>query len=687
MLKRFLACILLVLFLPCALLLVQLIPTARPQGPQGGTVGGVSGGGVNSNSPLPLATSGPGPVFNVANYTGVFHDTRSNPGCDSSIANSQVTCSAVAGITPFTAADVGKRFNCSDGVSGLFYPAGTTITSVVSGTVAQLSGTRLVAGPCRGTYGHPDDVAIQAAFTAALAQSSSQSGQARGNAQVNTAAPTLYLTAGGWMSCAGGGGGLPTFYFGNNRKGFTIAGDGYDQTYLYNCDAAAAGAMTFFGFWVGNANMTNLFIRDFTIDGGFLPVNPNGFGAAIYSAPAIFIKNVHLQAIRMGGGATFQGGVFADNLVADTSDGTALLCNGCGGEFHNWSVSNSANNLTIQNVVGLNTGPGLRMWGGLVDEGGSTPVTKIINSQDVWFIGTAGFGTGAAYAMSVDATSFIHLTGGIWGVFGNDGNAGGISIAAGGVVQASDVRFVSSGTRASIANLGTLNDNGGNSSESMFPIASGTSTGTVAVLTLTTLGANVNANCSVGDALIVEGTTAGYNGYFPAGATSGITAVTATTLTYTTAGSNLGAAAAVGVAFCRNLQTYTGTLPRALLNNPIPNTCYVTGTFGATTAAAPMCTFQLGSATNINFISASSTTTTACTVAPVVTITDGTVSQTLTITTAKSIWKSNVDASTGVGTSIFKPNGSVTLSNTAGTCTTPPTNFAVSYNISPILSN
>ena len=92
-------------------------------------------------------------------------------------------------------------------------------------------------------------------------------------------------------------------------------------------------------------------------------------------------------------------------------------------------------------------------------------------------------------------------------------------------------------------------------------------------------------------------------------------------------------------------------------------------------------------AANITRIMASSTTVTACTVAPVVTLSDGTVSWTLTITTAKSQWDSAVDVSTGVGTTIAKPNGTIQVTNTAGTCTTPPTNFAVSYNIAPILSN
>src|SRR5437879_6609768 len=45
------------------------------------------------------------------------------------------------------------------------------------------------------------------------------------------------------------------------------------------------------------------------------------------------------------------------------------------------------------------------------------------------------------------------------------------------------------------------------------------------------LGAAVNTNCSVGDALLVEGASpAGYNGYYPAGATNGIRAVGGTTI-------------------------------------------------------------------------------------------------------------------------------------------------------------
>src|SRR6267378_2157193 len=320
-------------------------------------------------------------------------------------------------------------------------------------------------------------------------------------------------------------------------------------------------------------------------------------------------------------------------------------------------------------------GTGFRWVNGLINEGGCS----IVNASHVWFQGSALFNS-----CSVDGQSHLHVNNSTWGPFSGATNLTTLTIAAGGVVEASDTRFIGTGTGKCINNLGTFIDNGANSCESMFLVTSGTSTGTTAVLTLTPALSNVNVACSVGDSLLVNAVNpAGYNGLFLGPA---ITAVTATTLTYTTQGSNLGAASG-GSASCRNLQSYAGNLPKAMLNNPVPNTCYVTGTFGATTTAAPMCTFKVQNAANITYIKASSTTVTACTVAPVVTITDGTGTQTLTITTAKSIWDSSVDASSGVGTTIFKPNGTITVSNTAGTCTTPPTNFAVSYNVSPILSN
>jgi hypothetical protein len=124
-------------------------------------------------------------------------------------------------------------------------------------------------------------------------------------------------------------------------------------------------------------------------------------------------------------------------------------------------------------------------------------------------------------------------------------------------------------------NSAPFSDNGDNSCENMFSIVSTTSIGTAAGLTVATIGSAPNPNSTIGDPLLVEGVNlAGYNGYFPAG----ITAVSATTITYTTVGSNIGASGSSS-AHCRNLQSYSGNPPKALLTNRIPNLLCNRGSF------------------------------------------------------------------------------------------------------------
>ena len=646
------------------------------------------GGSATPNNPIPQGNVGPG--FNVLNY-GVVNDAQSLANCSLN-GTTTVSCAGAGFCNGGSVAcaagqksNVGMEFSCGlifAGAYGSYVPK-TTIVSVTNSTTivagAAAIATQSNASCAWGSPSAANDTAAQTAVNAWLA--AIHGINSLGLVGAPPVPAVLYFPSGGYLFCNF------SLTVPTNKDGWKITGDIHDSTQLIwepGCTQNQGAAPIDVA-----SNATNGEIDYLTLN-GIGGVQANSANSAFRTNGSVVINNVNIQGLGVAFGLNAGGTVYTRGVTVKNNNGVGMLCNQCGGDIDTGILSNNAqNNLSIQNVVGLNTGLGFRVGRGqLVDETGNAafPPTKVVNSHDVWFIGPGLFSTSSGNALSVDGTSFIHFVGGIVGVFGNDSNAGGVTIAAGGQLQASDTRFVSTGTGKCITNSGSFNDNGGNTCESMFPIASGTSTGTTAVLTLTTLGANVNTNCSAGDALLVEGASiAGYNGYFAAG--SAITAATATTLTYTTQGSNLGALGAGGVAFCRNLQTFSGTLPRALLNNPIPNTCYITGAFAATTTALPMCNFRTQSATNITRILASSTTVTACTVAPVVTITDGTVTWTLTLTTAKSQWDSAVDTSTGVGTTIAKPNGTVTLSNTAGTCTTPPTNFSVSYNIAPILSN
>jgi len=627
------------------------------------------GGGVTPNSPLPASSSGPGPVFNVKNY-GAKGDTQES--ANGSISNFTITCTDCV----FTAADVNKSTSCSVG-SGTYW-SNLPIISVTNSTTAVI-GSSFGAAPCFVfTWGTLDDAAVLAATTAMLAQMKTLSGT--GNLGIPTAAATLYFPSGNYS--------LLTAQISINpaaaRSGVTILGDGSDQSRVISLTGYAPSTVLLLNGNVGFARVKGL-----TFDG----MLGSSFGTTITAnASAQAFDDVTVQ--RFGGNAvSSQSTIFFYNSTIFGNTGVGFQCQPCNGESRATKYGNNGGgNIIFNGVSGAPAGAGFKLYGGLVDECGSaTACTTITNSQDVWFIGGSFFGTPNGSAIQVDANSYLHINGGIVGVFSADSNTGGLKILAGGVVEETDVRNIASGTSKCINNAGSLFDNGANSCESQFTIISGTSTGTTAVLTLTNQGAAVNTNCSVGDALFVEGANpAGYDGYSPAGATSGITAVTATTLTYTTTGSNLGAAGAAGAAFCRNLQTYTGSLPRALLNNPIPNTCYVTITPIVNATNYLMCNWRVQNAANITRIMASSQNVTTCATAPIITISDGTATQTLTLTTGKQQWDSAVDTSTGVGTTIFKPNGTITVRYdvaAASACATPPTQLSVSFNISPILSN
>lgn len=630
-------------------------------------------GGVSPNSPLPASSSGPGPVFNVKNY-GAKGDTQSSGNCTASSFNLNCTDAT------FTTANVGNRISCASAFS-TFQFATAKFSAFVNATNMTMDTSNNGTGTC--IWGTPDDTAVLAALAAATAQMCSI--VSSGNLCTSTSAPTLYFPAGTYnlfnTAINASKGGAPV-------SGFAIRGDGADQTKVYWNTGSTNGV----GAAVTCTNVQNFVIEGFTMDGA---QGAHSFSnAALYLNCGTLARNIIVQRFN-GVGIFAPNTVYGNKIVSAGNNGTGMLFQGSADMYESLSTNNFGNNLLVQNVAGVPFGAGFRWTGGLFDEGGIAGASvQVANSSDVWFISAPVF-TG----VTVDGHSYVHFVSSQLGPFSNDNNVAGLTVATGGTVQASDTRFVSSGTGKCINNSGAFLDNGGNSCENMFQITSGTSTGTTAVLTVQGFTANANTNCTVGDALQVTGAgIAGYNGYYPAGATSGITAVTATTITYTTVGSNLGALGASGSAFCRNMQSYAGTLPKALLNNPIPNTYYVTITPIVNATTYQMGNFGVATATNISRITASSQNVTTCATAPIITISNGTVSETLTLTSGKQNWDSfnAQDASTGVGTTIFKPSISatgtdrITIKYDAGAlsaCATPPTQLAVSLSIGPTLSN
>jgi len=176
-----------------------------------------------------------------------------------------------------------------------------------------------------------------------------------------------------------------------------------------------------------------------------------------------------------------------------------------------------------------------------------------------------------------------------------------------------------------------------------------------------------------------NGTGAAVNG--PAGATfvddGGNTFLTGTGTTFTV----------TTAAQYATLGFTGGIVPKAAITHT-PNTCYVTITPIVNGTTYTSCNAYMDQNYQITHIKASSVATTSCTTAPIITISDGSQSATLTLTTAKSSWDSAVDTSTGIN-SVFASGNTMTVKYDAGAlsvCATPPTNFAVTYTLQSVLN-
>lgn len=580
----------------------------------------------------------------------------------------------------FTSADVGKSASVTVSLGiGPAFAGNPTILSVNSPTQITLSANsgQNITGFL--VWGHDDTAAILAAaasFYANLKDSIPQSDNYLG--PVVSVPPTLYFPAGNYLVCNLPSGliNIPT------SVGWKVLGDGQQVSVISLCGRPTVPSSNTGILLNIQGNTQSGLVQGLTFNATF-STNANGCptvqitGSQNNFRDVICTKSIQTCLSMTGTGTQFQ------NVAANQSF-INIVCSGCTDtDFYSSGASNGNSNLLIQGAFGPGNNAGVRIFGGFWDECGSPPCQRVINSSDVYWIGSTI--AGLTTALSVDANSYVHLMGTAILPFAQDNNSTGITIAAGGTVEATDCRIISTGTGQCINNSGNFINNGNVTCESQFITTTSASAGTTATLTATTLGANVNTNCSVGDTItVVNNSVAGYNGVF----LNGVTATTATTISYLTQGSNIGAGSG-GFFFCRNNQSFSGNLPISTLTHTW-NTC--NDTLAAFTGGV-LCNQFLDQPLNVFHVKASSMATTACTVAPVVTLTDGTITQTLTITTGKSSWDSAVDAVTGFpavpvkGTNDYKRGGTITVSVTTGTCTTPPTNFSVTYNAQSIFDN
>lgn len=197
---------------------------------------------------------------------------------------------------------------------------------------------------------------------------------------------------------------------------------------------------------------------------------------------------------------------------------------------------------------------------------------------------------------------------------------------------------------------------GGNIGPCTGSNCTGSATNTGAV-DLTTSGARAEFD---GVSLSSTGTA------FAINTASGATAVEVGPLTYTGGGAGL----------------LTGAGAHTVALTHTPNTCYAAS--GTLVQSQNLCNFLADQAlilVNVAALSGGAApANSSCTVAPVVTIADQhSHSGTLTITTGKTSWVSNVDASS-VGTQ-FTSGDTITTSIGTFTCATPPANFSVTYTL------
>jgi hypothetical protein len=133
-------------------------------------------------------------------------------------------------------------------------------------------------------------------------------------------------------------------------------------------------------------------------------------------------------------------------------------------------------------------------------------------------------------------------------------------------------------------------------------------------------------------------------------------------------------------------QAFNGGIVPKSSETHTPNTCYaLTGTLVAT---QNLCTFLNDQNYQVINITAQSggnaPANSSCATPPVITLSDGTRSATLTLTSGKTQWSSAVDSSTV--NSIFAGGTTLTISVGTFTCVTPPSTLGVSYVLQSVLN-
>lgn len=370
--------------------------------------------------------------FNAIGNGKFFVDGVSNAG------NNQLTSAQAV----FAATDVNQNVSCVSAplLGGATLRINSTVTAFVSSSTIVYGGAN--AGVFTGMFcaltNPADPAAILAAFNAAK---STFNGSASGNSTQNEAG-NIYLPAGVY--------GLSTTLDNLITTGAEgcvgILGDGDSKTIIIPTGSFVGVGHGGVGGFIINGRCTGNLYKDFSVEMSSIPT-PNGFGGIIsVFGSNSFVENVSVyDQCSIGAGNLF--GLYSlggtNEMWIHPTVVSAASCPSAAGGLGLTSVSqatvlnaflsNTNLNVLVQNATSGANGAGIVFSGGIVDEGG---IPSVQNSVDVWFQGLGL--TGGANCLSVDATSFMWMTGGYCGTFGG-GTGGGPTVASGGVLNMTQV--------------------------------------------------------------------------------------------------------------------------------------------------------------------------------------------------------------------------------------------------------
>lgn len=573
-----------------------------------------------------------GPVINVKDFGAVGDAQMIKNGVTSGGGHTVTSVS-----NPFKASDVGKKIYCiATGNATPLMPI-STITAFNSASSVTTNGTDNGAASSLSCawYTKDDTAAFQAANAAANANAASN--DINFGPMLMPFTQAVYVPTGGYVvsgrifKATGSGSSSLASFIGAGRESSNI----YLAPGIVDPNDGFAWLMSWY-------NGSGAVIRDFSIQGMGLP-NPSGGNHAaveLQSVQSFFQENVGIFSLCAGGGTgamSFKNaanGVVNNLFVQGTGNGcTDFAVDTTGASsitINNPAFSNHNQNLLVQsNGRGDATAPfgvnGITLVGGFVDECGSATLDCAIVQSNGLLIAK-----GTVFMVGNTGRSAINI----------DATSNAIFDAVNCTHYASSTVLTHCAT---IANGGSLY------ATNSLLMSNGASTSVIsggATANFIDVGGNTFKNCVSGTCTQVTAATYGTLGF------SG------------------------------------GIIPKATVTHT-PNTCYAVG--GTLVASQNLCTIRLDQNYQVLNVTAqsggASPSNSSCVTPPVITMSDGTRTATLTMTSGQTTWSSAVDAQTNIPGQVFAAGATLTISIGTFTCVTPPANVSVNFALQSVLNS